>query len=179
MRFNMQSRLFILAFIGSLTMGNSIASQDSNSKHLLERIEAMEVRMQILESRFSFASFMPDFAERFHVMHRAAESGDWAVASHELQEMKGMIESSTTIDAEKGALFQAMMGPVIKDMDNAIAHSDKKKMATLLKNAVQTCNSCHVATGSPFIQVTLDATEALSMRHPHAFKMQKMGSHMH
>jgi len=171
--------LLNFAFIGSLFMSNSFADQDSNSKQLMERLEAMEVRMQALESRFTFSSFMPDFAERFHVMHQATESDDWAVASHELQEMKGMVESSTTIDVEKGNLLKAMMGPIIKDMDNAIAHSNSKKMTTLLANAVQTCNSCHVATGSPFIKVTLDATGSLSMRHPHTFTKQEMGSHMH
>jgi hypothetical protein len=138
----------------------------------------MEERIAALESRFTFASFMPDFAERFHVMHRAAESDDWAIASHELQVMKSMVESSTTIDAEKGNLFKAMMGPVMTKMDSAIGHANMEKMSTLLSEAVQTCTSCHVATGSPFIKVTLDATEALSMRHPHAFSKQKL-DHAH
>lgn len=30
----------------------------------------------------TFTSFMPDFAERFHVMHRAGDAGDWAVKGH-------------------------------------------------------------------------------------------------
>ena len=175
----MKHILLILAFGSSFFTSYAIADEDSGSKHLMERIEAMEVRIQSLESRFTFASFMPDFAERFHVMHRASESGDWAVASHELQVMKSMIESSTTIDVEKGNLFKAMMGPVMEEMENAIAHSKSDKMATLLTKAVQTCNSCHVATGSPFIKVALDATHTLSIRHPHEFTMQKMGSHMH
>lgn len=175
----MKHIILISALVGSLFTSFAIADQDSDSKHLMERLEAMETRIAVLESRFSFASFMPDFAERFHVMHRAAESNDWAVAGHELQQMKSMVESSITIDTEKGILFKAMMGPVLEEMDNAIAHSNSKKMTTLLAKAAQTCNSCHVATGSPFINVTLDATGALSMRHPHAFTMQKMGSHMH
>ena len=122
---------------------------------------------------------MPDFAERFHVMHRAVESDDWAVAGHELEEMKGMIESSTTIDTDKGNLLKAMMGPVIEEMESAIAHSKKEKMTSLLAKTVQTCNSCHVATGSPFINVTLDATGTLSMRHPHEFREREMGKHGH
>jgi len=154
-------------------LGHALADQDKNTRQLIERILVLEERIAVLESRFSFASFMPDFAERFHVMHRAAESDDWAVASHELQIMKSMAESSTTIDAEKGELFKAMMGPVMAKLDGAIGHANKKKMATILSEAIQTCNSCHVATGSPFIKVTLDATEALSMRHPHVFTKQK------
>jgi len=174
----MKSAIFIMTIIGSLIASHVFASQHDDSSHLIARIQAMEERIVALESRFTFASFMPDFAERFHVMHRAVESDDWAIASHELQVMKSMFESSTTIDAEKGNLFKAMMGPVMTKMDSAIGHANMEKMATLLNEAVQTCNSCHVATGSPFIKVTLDATEALSMRHPHAFSKQK-SDHAH
>ncbi|MCZ6578358.1 MAG: hypothetical protein O7D36_04805 [Gammaproteobacteria bacterium] len=170
----MKSTVLIPVIMGILSLGNASANQDSNSDLLLERIQTLEERLTVLESRFSFSSFMPDFAERFHVMHRASESDDWAVASHELQEMKRLIELSITIDADKGHLLQAMMGPVMAKMDSAIGHANGKKMVTLLSEAVQTCNSCHVATGSPFIKVTLDAAGALSMRHPHAFTRQKM-----
>ncbi len=176
----MKAVLIIFAFIGSLLMNGAFASQHSNSKLLLERIESLEKRLTVLESRLTFTSFMPDFAERFHVMHQAAEAGDWAVAGHQLQEMKKMVESSTTIDAEKGQLFQAMMGPVIEEMEGAIGHGDEEEMHALLKQATQTCNSCHVATGSPFIKVSLDTSETLSMRHPHTFMMQKPNmKHMH
>ena len=175
----MKFTLFSVVIAISIFTNHVYANQDNSLEQLMVRMQAMEERIAILESRFTFASFMPDFAERFHVMHRAAESEDWAVAGHELEEMKSMMASSTTIDAEKGKLFQAMMGPVIEDMDNAIAHSNNKKMTASLERAVQVCNSCHVATGSPFINVTLDATGTLSMRHPHAFKMQKMGKHKH
>lgn len=128
----MKSKFFIVAFMVSLFTSGAYADQDNKLEHLMKRMQAMEERIATLESRFSFASFMPDFAERFHVMHRAVESDDWAVAGHELQEMKVMMESSTTIDAEKGNLFNAMMGPVLEEMDNAIAHSKSEKMATLL-----------------------------------------------
>lgn len=175
----MKSILVILTFTGSLFASHAFANQDADSSRLAERIQAMEERIAVLESRFSFASFMPDFAERFHVMHRAADVEDWAVASHEMQEMKRLVESSVTIDANKGKLFQAMMTPVLEKLDDAIAHSNKKKITPLLNEAIQTCNSCHVATGSPFITVTLDAGSSLSMRHPHSFKKQKAGSHTH
>lgn len=173
-------QIFYFIIIAVTTSAGSVyANLHTNVDQLMEQIKAMEGRITILESRFTFASFMPDFAERFHVMHRASDSEDWAVASHELQTMKQLIVSSKYIDAEKGALFQAMMGPVIDKMDNAISHANGKKMTAALTEAVQTCNACHTATGSPFIKVTLDATESLSMRHPHEFTKQKMGKHMH
>lgn len=175
----MRQILYFIIIAVTTSAGSVYANLHTNVDRLMEQIKAMEGRITILESRFTFASFMPDFAERFHVMHRASDSEDWAVASHELQTMKQLIVSSKYIDAEKGALFQAMMGPVIDKMDNAISHANGKKMTAALTEAVQTCNACHTATGSPFIKVTLDATESLSMRHPHEFTKQKMGKHMH
>ena len=176
----MRYLLLILACTGAIFTSSSFANLHGNSKDLMDRIEAMETRIAVLESRFTFASFMPDFAERFHVMHRAVEAKDWAVAGHELQEMKNMVDSSTTIDAEKGQLFQAMMGPVIEEMEGAINHGDENKMHKLLSQATQTCNSCHAATGSPFIKVSLDSTGTLSMRHPHALTKQIADmKHMH
>jgi len=170
-----KSILFIMSIAGTLFLGNAFAGQDSDTKALTELIQAMEKRITALESRVTFASFMPDFAERFHVMHRATQAEDWAVASHELGQMKELVESSTDVDAIQGQLFQAMIGPVLDKMDSAIDSGDKKKMDTLLGEAVQTCNSCHAATGSPAINVRLDATEAMSIRHPHTFTKQGTG----
>jgi hypothetical protein len=175
----MRKLIYIVVIAITASVGSVNASQHVNLERLMEKINALEVRTAMLESRITFASFMPDFAERFHVMHRASESEDWAVASHELQTLKQLMASSTSIDAEQGALFQAMMGPVIKKIDNAISHADSKKMAAALAETVQVCNACHTATGSPFINVTLNATESLSMRHPHKFTKQKMAKHMH
>ncbi len=85
---------------------------DSNKAEFeaLERqIEALHTRIAALEAQQTFTSFMPDFSERFHVMHRAGEAGDWAVASHELEEMKRLTNLSTNIDANNGELMQQMM----------------------------------------------------------------------
>jgi hypothetical protein len=34
-------------------------------------------------------------------------------------------------------------------------------------------HSCHLVTGSSFVQVTLDTSDSLSMRHPHKFMAQQ------
>ncbi|MCH7882140.1 MAG: hypothetical protein IIB69_11325 [Proteobacteria bacterium] len=175
----MKSTLIIMSIMGALFLGNAFANEDSNSARLLERIQALEEHVAVLETHFSFASFMPDFAERFHVMHRASDVEDWAVAAHQLKVMKELMDSSTIIDSENGHLLQTMMGPVFEKIDTAIAHSNKEKMAALLGEAAQTCNNCHVATGSAFLKVTLDSNNAMSMRHPHVLTKQKMAAHAH
>jgi len=169
----MKSLFVILTIMGSLFGGHALASQHSNSDRLMERIQALEERIAVLESRITFASFMPDFAERFHVMHRAGESGDWAVASHELQTMKQIMQLSTSIDADKGKLMMAMLEPNFEALEHAIEDGNHGKFEKALTQTIDTCNACHTATGSSFVQVSLDAADSLSMRHPHKFMQQQ------
>lgn len=142
-------------------------SDSSKIAALKHQIEALQTRIEHLEARHTFASFMPNVSERFHVMHRAGEAGDWAVASHELAEIQRITGLATAADAENGKLMQNMMAPSYKALEGAIEHSDHEKFETALEQTITSCNACHTATGSDFVQVTLDAREAISLRHPH------------
>jgi len=166
--------------IAILPMPALASSDEAKLEALVHQIEALQTRITALEAYQTFTSFMPNFSERFHVMHRAGESGDWAVAAHELQEMKRLTILSTTIDNEKGQLMQGMLGPSFEALESAIEHNDHEKFETALTQTIDTCNACHAATGSDFVQVTLDAREALSIRHPHKFMERKVpGGHSH
>ena len=157
------------------------ASSDADIEALRETIQALQTRIESLEAvKPTFTTFMPNFAERFHVLHRAGEAGDWAVAGHELSEMKRMMKISTELDAEKAALMQGMLTPSFNAISEAIEQGDHKQFETALDSTINTCNACHVASNSPFIQVTLDATDAVSLRHPHAFSTSvQMAGHGH
>ncbi len=146
---------------------SAFAHQDAVSSEVLKRLDALEQRLSALEAARSFAGFMPDLAERFHVMHRAGEAGDWAVAAHELAEMQRLSRLSVSIDAQQGTLMQSMLGPSFENLESAIEHGNLKKFSKALESTISACNSCHVATGAKFVQVTLDAPDGLSMRHPH------------
>lgn len=176
-----QMKAAALASVIALVSTPVLASGDEAKFEALEhQIAALQTRIAALEAYQTFTSFMPNFSERFHVMHRAGESGDWAVAAHEFQEMKRLTILSTTIDTEKGLLMQAMLGPSFKALESAIGHNDHEKFEKALTQTIDTCNACHVATGSDFVQVTLDAREALSIRHPHKFMERKVsGGHAH
>ena len=167
----------ILAALSAPLLADSGGAKIEKLEH---QIEALQARIAALEARETFATFMPDYAERFHVMHRAGESGDWAVASHEFEEIKRLTRISPSIDAEKGALMQAMLAPSFDALGEAIEHNDHEKFEKALTQTTNTCNACHTATGSEFIQVTMDARESLSMRHPHKFMERAVpGDHSH
>lgn len=121
----------------------------------------------------TITNFMPDFAERFHVLHRAGDSGDWAVASHELGEMQRMMGVAAHIDADKGRLMKAFLSDDFHELGEAIEHEDAGAFDTTMRNTVGKCNACHAAVGSPFVKVTLDVDSSLSMRHPHALRQSE------
>ena len=144
------------------------------------QIEALQIRIAALEAQRTITSFMPDFAERFHIMHRAGEAGDWAVASHEFQEMKRLTKLSTSINADNGELMQQMMKPNFEALGKAIEHGNQEKFQQALVQTIDTCNACHTATGSGFVQVTLNAHDSMSLRHPHKLMRREMaGGHSH
>jgi hypothetical protein len=149
-------------------------SDDAKSESLERQIEALQTRIAALEARQTFTAFMPDLAERFHVMHRAGDAGDWAMASHELEEMKRLGRLSTSIDSERGKLLQAMMGPSFEALGTAIERSDHKQFRKALPQTIDSCNACHTATDSAFVMVTLDVRDSLSIRHPHMFMEQEV-----
>lgn len=149
--------------------GVSAESHDSQQR-LLKRIEALEKRVSELEAARTFATFMPDFAERFHVMHRAGEAGDWAVAAHELLELQRMADQADNVDEERGKQMQRMLGPSLDRIRTAVEHENRKQFIQALDDTTKVCNACHTATGSGFINVTLDPPDNLSMRHPHALQ---------
>lgn len=179
---NSKSCTLLLALAVLLPFSPAMADSDSKEIQALTK-EVRALRAEVAKLRKSVASLqvirptlttlMPDFAERFHVMHRAGEASDWAVANHELSEMKRLIGVAMVIDAEKGALLKSFMSQNFKKLNAAIEHGKldgfKKELAATVKN----CNACHAAAGSPFVQVTLDVDKSLNLRHPHAFDKTK------
>ncbi len=137
---------------------------------LAKEIKALRERVATLEAlKPSFTNFMPDFAERFHVTHRAGDAGDWAVALHEVEEMQRLTGISRYIDPKRGALMQAFMDGNLRNLSEAIKKGNASSFQAALKDTVASCNGCHTASGST-ITVSLNVDESLSMRHPHALR---------
>lgn len=169
--------------------GPVMADSDSKEIQALTK-EVRALSAEVTELRKSVASLqrlrptlttlMPDLAERFHVMHYAGEAGDWAVAGHELLGMKGLIDVAKQVDPGKGPMLDGFMTASFNKINAAIEHGKIEPFVKALDETIKSCNACHVAVGSPFIKVTLEGRDALSLRHPHVLDRSKMaGKHMH
>lgn len=147
---------------------------------LKKEIKALRERVAVLEAlKPTITNFMPNFSERFHVMHRAGDAGDWAVAAHEVDEMRRLTGVTKYIDPKLGELMPAFMDGNLRKLKEAVEHGNSKSFQGALKDTVASCNGCHTATGST-IAVTLNVAESLSMRHPHALRKSAVPKqHMH
>lgn len=151
----------------------------ATESHRQESLEEEVARLHAIVDRLlalqpTITMLMPNLAERFHVMHHAGETADWAIASHELEGMKQLLERIKLVDPAMGTMAEGFMGPGFERLGEAIEHGNMKAFESSLKQAVDSCNACHVAAGSPSMKVVLDAKNSISIRHPHAFGKSKM-----
>ncbi len=124
----------LLVSVLALGLANPV-SADTDSKETRALVkEVSALRAEVAELQKSVASLqrlrptlttlMPDFAERFHVMHYTGEAGDWAVAGHELLELKGLIDVAKQVDPEKGAMMDGFMNVGFRRINAAIEPGD-------------------------------------------------------
>lgn len=168
---------------------STIAGTDSTEVQALakqvaaldEEVESLKLAIVSLQAtQPTVTTIMPNIAERFHVMHYAGEAQDWAVASHELMGMQHLFDVIMVVDPAKGAMANGFMSDSFEQIDAAIDHENIKAFDKALAGAVEKCNSCHVAAGSPSMKITLNARDSLSMRHSHDLgKSEKPGEHSH
>lgn len=158
-----------------------MAEDDQDLARLGARMKKLEQQVSELRTLMpTFTTMMPNFSERFHVMHRAGEAGDRAVAQHELLEIRRMMAMAQVIDARNGRLMQDFPTEPLKRVAAAVEHQDAGRFLEALDATVTSCNACHDAAGSAFINVGLEADHTLSMRHAHRFlEWDPLGEHMH
>ncbi len=177
---------FTLAVAGVLAFALArpvAADDDARVARLEARVDELEQQVGVGELRSlmpSMTNIMPDFSERFHVMHRAGDAGDWAVAQHELLEMRRIMDMARVIDAKKGRMMKDFMEAPFASVAAAIEHRDPDRFLQALETTLTNCNACHTAAGSPFINVGLNAGRSVSMRHAHEFlDTEPMTEHTH
>lgn len=147
---------------------------------LLAEVQRLRKEVARLDAiKPTFTNFMPNFSERFHLMHYAGDAGDWAVANHEAMELDRLLNVAQAVDPEKGKLMQAFIGGDLERLDDAISHGDKADFDKALHETVVHCNACHVAVGSAFIKVSVDVAPNMTIRHPHILTQQHATKHQH
>lgn len=157
----------ILALFGALIIAMGALVYSTNAKL---RVLETEVKEHELLLPSTFNEIMPEYAERFHVLHFAGDAGDWAVAKHELQSLREIRKKAEIIDPKRGALLLAFERQYLDPLEHSIEDGDRGEFMELIAEVPQGCNNCHDASGSPFIKISLDLPDILSLRHPHVLE---------
>ena len=156
---------------------HDIKSLDLRIHAIMGKIKELEAQVTMFNAiKPNFTTFMPEFSERFHVMHAAGEAGDWALAAHEILELQRMIKVAKIIDPTKGNLMEGFLSGNFHQLNEAIEHGNLKSFDRTLKETVTNCNNCHIAVAASYILVSLDMDQTISMRHSHKFVESKAGS---
>lgn len=140
----------------------------------IEELESEVFRLKAIQQ--TFTTLMPDFSERFHVMHFAGEAGDWTVAAHEVIEMQRMVKIAKLIEPKKGKLMEAFMDRNLNQLKESIEHANIKSFIKAMNKTIQNCNNCHRAAEAAHIKVSMDMDNLLSIRHSHKFMKTKADS---
>ena len=104
--------VFILFFAptGASGQGSQTGVLEKEIRVLRAEVAALKARLSRLEAvRPTFTTFMPEFSERFHVMHLSGDAGDWQLAQHELLELERLLEVAQFIDPGKGKLMEGFL----------------------------------------------------------------------
>lgn len=164
-------------FLSSEKHFNDIKSMDLAIHALKGEVADLRAELSLLRAtKPTFATFMPEFSERFHVMHLAGEAGDWGVAAHELSELKRLIKVAKSIDQTKGTLMDSFLSGNLHKINGTISHGKEKAFLKAMDETVENCNRCHVAVGASYIRVSLKLDEILNIRHSHKLMRMKAGS---
>jgi hypothetical protein len=95
----------------------------------------------------------------------AAKDGNWALATHELKELKrALTQITAAIPRWKGLpvpdLFEAALDDPLAALDTAVKAGDARQFTEAYGQLTAGCNACHATTDHPFVVLkTPDASE--------------------
>jgi len=154
-----------------------IAALTRQVDSLNKKVAKLEKTVELLNAiRPTVTTLMPDVAERFHVMHYAGDAEDWALASHEMHGIEHLLGVIKDVDPEKGAMARGFLAADLEHVDAAIDSGNRDAFDKAITHMVGDCNACHTAVGSPFMQVTLNPPDTLSLRHSHKLMHSKLSA---
>lgn len=110
---------------------------------------------QIAELQPGLGTVMIEYGNRYYVMYYAAKSGNWELAKYQLKEAREIQEVGEATRPERAPLLKAFEGSYLDQVDKAIDAEDWSQFEMAYNKGIEGCNSCHAATGFPYIKFTL------------------------
>ncbi|MCX9011564.1 MAG: hypothetical protein OIN66_10645 [Candidatus Methanoperedens sp.] len=113
---------------------------------------------QLAEIQPGLGTVMMEYANRFWSMYYAAKSNNWDLAGYQLKEAIEIQEVGETTRPARAPMLKAFESSFLGTLNNTINAKDFNAFQTAYNNTIDGCNSCHIATGFPYIKYTLPSS---------------------
>ncbi len=112
---------------------------------------------QIANIQPGMASTMLEYAARFSGIYYAAKAGNWDLANYELSRATEVQKIAETTRPRNAQMLKDFEQVNLVPLGKAITGRDFDVFQTAFNRTVEACNTCHNATGNPFIKFALPA----------------------
>ena len=165
---------FALALVVSHTStinGTALAATQPSSADDVAALRAEVERLKGMVPDQSHA--MADVGYHYASLWFAGEQENWPLADFFAGEVKSHLEWAVRIipvrkdpqgrDVDLRAILQAIEGSSLKDLQQTIAAKDKTKFEAAYRTQLQSCYSCHEASGKPYLRPQLPTRPPLDL----------------
>ncbi len=108
---------------------------------------------QLAEIQPGLGTVMQEYGLRFAMAGRAVEAKDWGMAGYQLEKAIEIQKVGEITRPDKAEMLSSFQRTYLDRLDRAIKAKDKMGFDGTYAEAMNACNSCHQATGRPYVRV--------------------------
>ncbi len=113
---------------------------------------------QLAEIQPGLGTVMQEYGKRFAMVKLAADAADWGMAGYQLDEAIEIQEVGETTRPGNADMLSSFEHSYLDPLAEAIEAKDKVAFDSAYSEAIEGCNSCHVATGHPYVRFQMPLT---------------------
>lgn len=123
---------------------------------------------QIAEMQPGLAMLMPQIGDRYWIMYYAAKGGNWPLARHQLNEIRGLMRQGALTRPRYANQLNAYMNDYMAVILKAITSEDFPAFEAAFHKGTEEANRLHVETNHGEItwQLPADPPKQLSLKPP-------------
>lgn len=140
----------------------------SQSARLMAQPTNLEQRLKKLEAGLpDLGVIMSGIQLHFAKLYFAGEARNWELAQFERIEIEENLNTAAAIRPEErgvnlAAIIDAFKNTQLTALKDAIEVKDRGLLREAYKDSILMCNTCHQATGRPFISITIPTNPPVS-----------------
>jgi hypothetical protein len=107
---------------------------------------------QLVELQPGLGRLMPDVGRRYWILYYAARGGNWALAAHQLRQMRHLFTIGATTRPKMAKHLEAFARGTLDRLEAAIEAQDLGAFEPLFREGIESANRFHVTVNHPEIR---------------------------